>query len=108
MGFLILAHSCSKVIDVDLPDSDPMLVVEGVIKKGQKPVVLLSLSSGYFDPININFWENYLSGAQVEVSVDELTYNLVETHPSMLEPAQLEYISQVFKIPELYLSLIHI
>ncbi|MBM71973.1 MAG: hypothetical protein CL847_04230 [Crocinitomicaceae bacterium] len=108
IGFLILVISCSKVIDVDLPDSDPMLVVEGVIKKGQKPIVLLSLSSGYFDPININFWENYLSGAKVEVSVDEVTYNLVETYPSMLEPAQLEYISELFKIPQYILPFIPI
>ena len=58
-------YSCSKVVEIDVPYAEPMLVVEGTIKKGKKPVVLLSLSEGYFDPINLNFDEFYLSGAQV-------------------------------------------
>ena len=100
-----LIFSCTKIVEIDIPSSDPMLVVEGIIKSGQKPVVLLSLSQGYFDPVNLNVDEFYLSGAEVSVSVDGMSYQLVETHPAALENDQLEYLSQIFNVPPIGLFL---
>ncbi len=106
MATITLIYSCSKVIEIDVPSSDSMLVVEGTIKLGQKPIVLLSESHGYFDPINLNFWENYISGAHVNVSVDDESFELIQTYPSELDYEQLIYLSELFKIPQYILPYI--
>ena len=49
----IVISSCSKIVEVELPDSEPFLVVEGSIRNGEIPLVLLSKSAGYFDPISV-------------------------------------------------------
>ena len=61
------------MIDVDLPDADPQLVVEGTIRK-EKPIVVLSMSQGYFDPVDLDQFA--MSGASVYVSVDGVEYEL--------------------------------
>ena len=62
---------CSKVVDIDVPSDEPMLVIEGIIKEGKKPVVLLSMSEGYFDPINFDLDDFYLSNIDsISVEVD--------------------------------------
>ena len=71
---LIFSYGCSKIIDVELPDSEPLLVVEGSIRNGEIPLVLLSKSAGYFDPIGIPQEGFYLGGATVTVSVDGSPY----------------------------------
>jgi len=49
-GLLFL--SCEKDITVDLPQPDAKIVVEGYIFEGERPYVILSRNSGYFDPID--------------------------------------------------------
>ena len=90
-------YGCNKIIDVDLPDAEPMLVVEGTIKEGEKPMVLLSNSMGYFDQIP-DFQEIFVSGASVFVTVDSVEYQLEETIPALLDPALLLKLSDQFKV----------
>ena len=49
---LVLLQSCEKEITVDMPASDPKIVVEGYIFEGERPYVILSKNAGYFDPID--------------------------------------------------------
>lgn len=90
---------CSKVVEIDVPSSEPKLVIEGVIKEGKKPIVLLSMSQGYFDPIS-DIANAYISGADVKVVVDEDTTNLIEVSALNLitEQDQLEYLFQLFNV----------
>ena len=92
-----LIFSCQKVIDVDVPDADPQLVVEGTIRKGEKPIVVLSMSQGYFDPVDLDQFA--MSGASVYVSVDGVEYELEEIPSSMLDYEQQEELSQRYKFP---------
>ncbi|MBX7180666.1 MAG: DUF4249 domain-containing protein [Bacteroidia bacterium] len=48
---LFSASSCTKEIEVVLPDAENKIVVEGWIENDQYPVVKLSRSAGFFDPV---------------------------------------------------------
>jgi len=87
---LILSYGCTKVIEVELPDSEPFLVVEGSIRNGEMPLVLLSKSAGYFDPISVSLEGIYLAGAIVTVSVDGMPYTLDEICTDDLPTSVLE------------------
>ena len=49
---LLLMAGCETPIDVEIPLAEPMLVVEGRIETGAPPIVLLSRSQNYFDPVD--------------------------------------------------------
>ena len=93
LSMLALSVGCTKIIEVDIPDADPMLVVEGSIRNGEMPFVLLSESQGYFAPIGNPLEGFYLGGAEVTVTVDGDTYELDEICTSDLPFEQLELIA---------------
>lgn len=104
VGIAIIISNCSKVVDVDIPTDDPMLVVEGVIKQGEKPIVLLGLTQGYFNPVDTCTYGDFynVSGATVNVIVDGVSTELVEVSAPLLEPNQIEYLSDRLKVHPLY------
>ena len=107
VGMALVISNCSKVVDVDIPDADPMLFVEGVIKEGKKPVVLLGITQGYFDPIEFSFYSDFynVSGAEVNVIINGDTTELVEVLTNALEPEQLIYLYEKFKLPPFYFEI---
>lgn len=69
--------SCTKEVEIEIPDSSPRLVVEGHIEPGQPPVVFLSKSVGYFDPVDLNaFQNNFVTDAQVIITSGNVTDTL--------------------------------
>lgn len=69
--------SCTKEIDIEIPESTPNLVVEGHIEPGQPPLVFLSKSVAYFDPVDLNaFQSNFVTDALVIVSNGSITDTL--------------------------------
>ena len=94
----ILFPSCTKIIEVELPDSEPFLVVEGSIRNGEIPLVLLSKSAGYFDPISVSLEGFYLGGAAVTVSVDGIPYLLDEVCTDDLPLSALEEVSNALGV----------
>ncbi len=65
----VIIAGCEKKITVDLPTAEPQLVVEGSIEQGAPPIVILSQTQGYFDPIDLNtFTSLFITGATVTVS----------------------------------------
>ena len=104
VGIAIVISNCSKVVDVDIPTDDPMLVVEGVIKQGEKPIVLLGLTQGYFNPVDTCTYGDFynVSGATVNVIVDGVSTELVEVSAPLLEPNQIEYLSDRLQVHPLY------
>ena len=67
-AFSFLFMSCTDVIDVDVPEAEPRLVVEASIDwqkgtSGNSQVIKLSLSTPYFD----NLLETPVTGASVKV-----------------------------------------
>ena len=72
-----LLTGCEKEITVDLPRTEPRIVVEGTIETGRAPFVLLSRTQGYFDPTDINsIAASFVSEAIVTVNDGLTTYPL--------------------------------
>lgn len=44
--------SCEKEITVDLPKAESKVVIEGFIEQDQPPILFISRSAGYFDPVD--------------------------------------------------------
>lgn len=64
--FTGLLLSCQKEIEFDLPGVEQTLVVEGKIETGEPPVVFITNSQGYFDPIDSSTFNNiFVNDAQV-------------------------------------------
>lgn len=68
MALLLTLVSCEKVIDVDLAEAEPKLVIEGNITSSLGPYnVVLSTSGGYFDENAVS----PISGATVFIGDEE-------------------------------------
>lgn len=66
---LLLLISCSPSLDFDQKEYQPKIVVEGWIENGEHPVVLLSFSGPFFDPLDsIALVNRSLRWARVTVS----------------------------------------
>ncbi len=92
--------SCEKEITVDLPRSEPKIVVEGSIYQEQPPIIMLTWSQGYFDPTSIETLQNlFVHDAEVSVTVDGQSHILPEYCSSDLSPEELEFASVALGIP---------
>lgn len=89
--------SCSKVIEIEVPETDPMLVVEGSVRNGEMPFVLLSESQGYFTAFDPSSGF-YLGGADVSIAVDGSTYMLDEICTDILPEDQLVGIAEMLGV----------
>jgi len=72
LGFLLV--SCEKDIDIDIPESEPQIVIEGSIENGRPPIVLVSKTRGFFEPTTpADIANSYIADATVFVNNLELT-----------------------------------
>lgn len=82
--FITLA-SCSKEIELDLPEPDKKYVIEGYIENHHYPVIAVTRNSSYFDPIDSTYIMNlfvldakvYISNGENEVECFLSTNNLI-------------------------------
>jgi hypothetical protein len=93
--FSLLIASCTKDITVDLPKSETYIVVEGSIDINQPPVIFLSRSQGYFDPLTLNDLANfYICDAVVTLKANNSIDTLIAISAATLTPEQLAQVSQ--------------
>src|SRR5438270_97358 len=65
----ILLTSCTKVLNVNLPNSVQQIVVDGSIEDSVPPFILLTKSQKLFGSVNLNDVTNYLvHGATINIS----------------------------------------
>jgi len=85
---VLFLTSCSEKVDnLKLPKVEQKFVVEGYIENGLPPLVLISKSSPYFDPLAVNdILNSYVSGAKVSISDGSNTYELQEISLNALVP----------------------
>lgn len=77
--FLVVFSSCEKQIEFNLPDVEQTLVVEGKIESGQPPIVFLTTTQGYFDPIDSSTFDNiFINDATVSMFDGFNNYPLTE------------------------------
>lgn len=66
--FLIFA-ACQTEIEVDLPDYEPKLIVEGYIENGQRAYVMLTRSIPYFQGIDLEYIINNVLVLDADVTI---------------------------------------
>ncbi len=104
-SLLLLMSSCEKEIDVDLPRPEEKLIVEGIIETDQFPYVVLSKSTGYFDPTDVQSVANsYVSDAVISISDGTVTNQMSKICSSSLSAAQQKELSDLLGIPVALLS----
>lgn len=91
MGLIpVLFTSCQKEIEVDIPDYERKIVIEGRIENGSPAMVIVSRSVDYFAPLNLETLMNdvFIRDAVVTVSCDgvseQLQFTLCEDSPVYL------------------------
>ena len=104
-SLLLLMSSCEKEIDVDLPRPEEKLIVEGIIETDQFQYVVLSKSTGYFDPTDAQSVANsYVSDAVISISDGTVTNQMSKICSSSLSAAQQKELSDLLGIPVALLS----
>lgn len=103
---LVFFYACEKEITVDLPKPDPKIVVEGYVFEGERPYVILSRNTGYFEPIDsASLINSFIFDGMVTVSdginTDTLTFQsaaesvlgfaYVKTNPTVVGQAGKTY-----------------
>lgn len=89
--FSFFLSSCERDVNIELPDAEQKLVIEGRIeadgKDGIPPIVILTKSVGFFEPTDYNTVQNlFVHNAKVTVSVDGITHTLEELCLTNLDP----------------------
>jgi hypothetical protein len=103
--FSLLWVGCDKEITVDLPKSETFIVVEGSIDINQPPIIFLSRSQGYFDPLTLDDLANfYICDAVVTLKANNATDTLLAISAATLSPEQLQQVSQMLGISPEQLS----
>ena len=60
--------SCREEIDINLPNNEERVVVQGAIEQGFPPYIILTRNQGYFDPIdNTTFNNLFIDDAEIIV-----------------------------------------
>ena len=102
---LCIITGCQQQIEVDLPEVDPVYVVEGTIVEGEAPIVFVGEAVGYFDPVDANsIGQAFLAGASVHLSDGTTTVELDELCTSDLPPELLESAEEILGFPDTLLA----
>jgi len=65
----VIAAGCQSEIDVDMPEYEPKLVIEGTIENGQPAIVMLSKSISYLAEIDLDYLRDNVMITDAEVIV---------------------------------------
>lgn len=85
--------SCERPVDIDIPPSEPQIVIEGTIETGMPPIVLVSKTRGFFEPTSAQDVANsYISDAEVYVNEILLDRVCTDEIPEELIPVLSELI----------------
>ena len=94
MGLMsITLTSCQKEIEVDVPDYERKIVIEGRIENGSPAMVIVSRSVDYFAPLNLETLMNdvFITDAVVTVSCDGVSEQL-RFMPCLDSPIYFAYV----------------
>lgn len=92
---IFLFVGCEKEINVDLPTTEPKLVVEGKIEMGANPIIVLTKTTNYFDPTDLaSVAESFVGDATITISDGTTTNNMTKICSSSLTPPQQEALAE--------------
>lgn len=99
--YSLFNSSCEKEVQIDLPEAEAGLVVEGRIESGQPPYIILTKSSGYFEATDINtFVNSFVHNAVITVTSGGTTDTLPELCLNDLPPEFRPLAASFLGIPE--------
>lgn len=88
---LLALTGCEKEVEVELPEGEVKLVVEGTIEPGQPPLVILTRTQGFFAPTDINsIADIFVKDATVTVTHGSVVDTLDRICSGSLTQEQLE------------------
>jgi len=91
--------ACEKDIDIELPEGERKLVVEGSIEQNQPPFVILSKTEGYFDPVDLSALQSaFVHGATVFVSNGTNNIQLTEICTNQLPDSLLPTVAELIGV----------
>jgi len=93
-GILLLA-SCEKVLDINIPDGAIGIVFEGSIENGGFPIVIITRSANYFDPITTSaaaISETIVEADTVTIEVDGQVFPMNRLCLTDLSPEEQEFV----------------
>ncbi|MBO4654728.1 MAG: DUF4249 domain-containing protein [Bacteroidales bacterium] len=93
----MMLNACQSEIEVDLPDYEPKLVVEGYIENGQPARVMLTRSVPFFQHIDINYVLNHVlvMDAVVTVTSSDGEMERLSFMPSGESPYMFAYVGNM-------------
>lgn len=88
--FLLALVACEKEITVDLPETEPRVVVEGRIETGEPPFILLTRTQNFFAPTSLaSIAGSFISEATVMVNDGVTDHVLDRICSSEIDPELL-------------------
>lgn len=94
--FVSLA-SCTKEVNIDIPGYKEQLVVDGSIRVGEPPIILLSKTSNIYAPTDISaYLASFVGDAVVTVSNGSNTVTLTKVCTDNLPPGTEAYAEAIF------------
>lgn len=95
-GFLALS-SCTKEVNIDIPGYKKQLVVDGTIREGEPPIILLSTTQNIYSPTDIMaYLSSFVSDAVVTVSDGTNTVTLIKVCTDALPPGAAPFAEAIF------------
>lgn len=105
LAFFTFVTGCQQEIEVELPEVEPVYVLEGSIVEGEAPLVFVGEAQGYFDPVDANsIGQAFLPGALVHLNDGTTTVELDELCTSNLPPELLEAAEEILGFPDTVLA----
>lgn len=94
---LFLLNACTKEVKIDIPGYEKQLVVDGSIREGEPPIVLLSATQNIYAPTDISaYLASFVSDAVVTVSDGTNTVTLSKVCTDNLPPGTEPYAEAIF------------
>lgn len=109
LSLVLVLASCTKEVQIEVPEYEQRLVIDGRIETGQPPIVLLSKSQNIYAPTSLEaFLNSFQSGAVVTVSNGADTVVLDEICSDNLPPGTEAIAAELFGVPEDELANYHL
>jgi hypothetical protein len=87
---------CTKDVDIDFPDTEPVVVVDGSIELGSPPIIFLTRSRSFNEPLGSDaLTDIFVNDAIVEVSNGTDTVQLGEICAAQLSMEDLEIAAEL-------------
>jgi hypothetical protein len=106
---VLVLFSCTKEVKIDIPGYEKQLVVDGSIRTGEPPVILLSTSQNIYSPTDLSaYLSSFVSNATVTVSDGTTTVQLIQICTDNLPPGTEAYAEAIFGMPIAQLQQLHL